>query len=356
MAASAGGIARHVAYLVEALDAREGFEVDLAGVRPPMSLPKPLIEVAIPGGVFGHRAAQSRLRAVVADGGYDVVHAHGLRAAVDAALAVDRQVPVVATVHNLVRPDVAGRLRAPVYARAEGMTVRLCHRVLAVSDDIAVHLRRRSPAHAGKVETLYLGLGEIPKPERSADEVRAEIDAHRAPLVVTASRLAPQKALHVLLHAVAELEGDVVLAVAGTGPSEEGLKRLARDLGVTERVRWLGFRRDVHSLIAAADVFCLSSTWEGVPLAAQEAMLLGTPVVATAVGGVPELVTDGESGRLVPPGDAHALAAALRDLLASDELRRTLAARAGHDVRSKFSSDRMLDHLSRAYRELARAT
>ncbi|MDQ3941231.1 MAG: glycosyltransferase, partial [Actinomycetota bacterium] len=119
---------------------------------------------------------------------------------------------------------------------------------------------------------------------------------------------------------------------------------------IDARVRFLGFRDDVADLIAAADAFSLSSVWEGVPLAAQEAVLLGTPVVATAVGGMDELVTDGVSGRLVPRDDPAALAAALQEVLGSDELRRSFAEKALRNLESNFSTEEMTERLSTFYR------
>lgn len=352
LAASAGGIARHVAQLTAALDEGPGV-CDIAGVRPPITLPKDIIEVDIPAGVFGHSAARARLREIITDGRYDVVHAHGLRAAVDAAVAAPQPVPVIATVHNLVRGEVAGRWKAPIHRRAEWLVLRLCDKVFAVSEEIARELQSRSPRHASKVEVLYLGIGPTPAVRRPRAEVRAELGAEDAPLVLTASRLAPQKALHVFLAALAELDDSAVGAVAGTGPSEAELKGLAARLGLSQRVRWLGFREDVHDLIAAADVFCLSSTWEGVPLAAQEAILLGTPVVATAVGGMPELIRNGASGRLVPPNDPRALGAALKEVLESAELRARFVENARADLENRFSTAAMLHRLEQAYAEAA---
>jgi glycosyltransferase involved in cell wall biosynthesis len=159
----------------------------------------------------------------------------------------------------------------------------------------------------------------------------------------------------VMLNAVARLEDDALLAVLGTGPLEDELRRLARALHVEDRVRFLGFRKDVADHIAAADVFCLSSVWEACALAAQEAMQLGTPVVSSDGGGMPELITDRVSGRLVPVGDADALARALHEVLASgkDRARYTTEARAR--LRERFSTDEMLDRLERVYLELNHA-
>jgi glycosyltransferase involved in cell wall biosynthesis len=146
------------------------------------------------------------------------------------------------------------------------------------------------------------------------------------PTLAFAGRLGPQKALGVALEAVAEVPS-MSLVIAGDGPDRGALEARARDLGVDERTRFLGsVSRDVVlRLFRAADATVLSSSWENLPHTVLEALAVGSPVIATAVGGVPEVVRDGENGLLVPPNDADALAAALRRLLEDDELRRRLA-------------------------------
>jgi glycosyltransferase involved in cell wall biosynthesis len=352
---STGGIARHVAQVTGSLDGA-GFAVDVAGPPSlPLAMPKPVLPVTIPNGpVRGHRDAIRRLRAIVRTGGYDVVHAHGLRAGIDSALAARGSAPVILTVHNLVHGEVAGRFKAPVFRRAEGLAVRLTDHTFAVSADIATHLRRSRGARR-KVEVLYLGIGEPPETKRDRPAIRRELEVpEEASLIVTASRLAAQKALHVMFAALSSVELPFVLAVLGTGPLEEELRRAAADSGIDRNVRWLGFRPEVEDYIAAGDVFCLSSVWEGVPLAAQEAILLGVPVVATAVGGMPELVDDAVTGRLVPPNDPVALAAALRQVLSNETLRTAFAAGGRARLAERFSTDRMLARLADEYRARAR--
>ena len=347
---STGGIARHVAQVTEHLDG-DGFTVDIAGPPGlPLAMPKPLHHVSIPNGpVRGHRTAIRRLRAVVETHGYDVLHAHGLRAGIDAALAARGLAPVLLTVHNVVHRDVAGPARALLYKPAESAAVRLTDHTFTVSREIARRLERVRGARS-KIEVLYLGIGDAPPTSRSRSEIRSELGAE-GPLLVTASRLAPQKALHVMFDACARLDSPFTLAVLGTGPLEGRLRDAAARAGVGERVRWLGFRDDVADYIAAADVFCLSSVWEGVPLAAQEAVLLGVPIVGTSVGGMPELVDDAVTGRLVPPGDPAALADALRQVLSNDVLRTGFAAAARARLAERFSTEKMLARLAAGYRE-----
>lgn len=345
---SAGGIATHVADVVRALDGADGLRVDVAGpLDLPIEMPKPVVELVVPeGALVGHLGAIRRLREITAD--YDVVHSHGLRAGIDAGLAADPDTRSLATVHNLVRPEIAG-WKTIVHRRAEGLVVRANDHVFAVSEEIARRLRAVATRRTRDIEVLYLGLGRVPRPLRTRADVRAELGlAPDTSLVVTVARLAPQKALHVMVAAIEEVPG-CFLAVLGEGPVRTALEVEVRRRRVTERVRFLGFRNDAHDFVAAADVFCLSSVWEGVPLAAQEAIRLETPIVATDVGGMRELISNKLSGRLVPPGDPGQLARALRDTLASDTDRKRFVERALEDLETRFSTDRMLARLREAY-------
>ncbi|MGL6280351.1 MAG: glycosyltransferase, partial [Gaiella sp.] len=152
-------------------------------------------------------------------------------------------------------------------------------------------------------------------------------------LLAFAGRLTSQKALPDLLQAMAAV-GEVTLLLLGDGPDRPELERLTAALGLDDRVRFLGggTRDDVLRLFAAADVAVLSSSWENFPHTVVEALAVGAPVVATAVGGVPEIVVDGENGLLVPARDVDALRAALERIARDPELRARLAERAAPSV------------------------
>ena len=143
---------------------------------------------------------------------------------------------------------------------------------------------------------------------------------------------------------LAQRRADTQLAIAGEGPLRDDLSRQINDLGLSDHVRLLGLRDDMPDLYYASDALVLSSAWEGMPNVVLEAMASATPIVSTAVGAVPELVTDGESGFVVPPGDHIALADAMERMMdLSNEDRHTLG-EAGYDnVRSEFSLDRVID-------------
>ena len=173
-------------------------------------------------------------------------------------------------------------------------------------------------------------------------------------------RLTPRKGHRLLLEALARISRERPglswrLVIVGEGEDEEALRRLAGELGLARRITWLGQRPDAPGLMAALDVFVLPSTVEAMPLTILEAMAAGVPVVATSIFGVPEIVFEGESGLLVPPGDALALARALTVLLENPELRRRFGEAGRRLHRSRFTVDRMAEETARVYRDDAPA-
>ena len=151
--------------------------------------------------------------------------------------------------------------------------------------------------------------------------------------VICVGRLVPRKGQAILLEAVSRLEGTPTVTLVGSGPGEGGLEELAAELKLSGRVTFAGARSqdDLPALLADHDVFCLASFSEGVPVVLMEAMATGLPVVSTPIAGVPELITDGHSGLLVPPGRADRLAEALAALQADPQVRERLG-RAGREV------------------------
>lgn len=171
-----------------------------------------------------------------------------------------------------------------------------------------------------------------------------------AVVVVHVGRFVGYKNHSLLLQAFARLrfKQPVYLWLVGGGELLESMQQLARELGVAERVRFWGVRSDVPALLNAADIFTLPSRYEGNPLSVMEAMAAGLPVVATAVGGVPELVEEGVSGFLTPNEDVEALTAALQRLVDNAELRRQMGEAALRRARERFD----VRHTVRAYEAL----
>jgi glycosyltransferase involved in cell wall biosynthesis len=171
-------------------------------------------------------------------------------------------------------------------------------------------------------------------------------------VVICVARLDPLKDLGTLIQAVASRPEPTQLVVVGDGVERGRLEAVAAELGVRDRVTFLGYRSDVAALLAGADVFALSSLTEGLPIAALEAMAAGLPVVATAVGGVPDVVEPGRTGLLVPPRDPARLGAAIAELLGDPARRAAFGAAGKERAATRFSLRAMALNYLRAYREL----
>jgi glycosyltransferase involved in cell wall biosynthesis len=143
------------------------------------------------------------------------------------------------------------------------------------------------------------------------------------------------------------------LAIVGRGPLLPDLQQRARELGVESRVMFLGVRSDVEALLSAADGFVLSSAWEGMPNVVMEALAAGVPVVATQVGGVTELVEEGESGLLVRPRDPEALSQRMRELMSlTSEQRQRMGLRGRDHIVASYSLQAMADRWLKLYQQL----
>ena len=192
-------------------------------------------------------------------------------------------------------------------------------------------------------------------PLRPRDELRAELGLS-GPTLAFAGRLTAQKSLGVALEAVAANDG-VVLLIAGEGDERAPLERRVEELRLDDRVRFLGAQpRDrVLELFRAADASILSSSWENFPHTVVEALAVGTPVLATATGGVAEVVRDGENGLLVPSGDAAALADAVRRFFGDEALRERLRAAAASSV-AAYAPEVVFARLEETLARVARTT
>jgi glycosyltransferase involved in cell wall biosynthesis len=356
---TAGGTGRHVAMLAAGCAARgaavtvygpaaaiqsmsaDGHDWDRCGVR--------FAAVDIGGRPRPAQDASAvrRLRRLLARDLPDVLHAHGLRAGALAGLALygpaGRSTALAVTVHNVPPP---GQPAATVYAFLELLVARRAGAVLTVSGDLAGRMRRRGARLAGRA-LVPAPAARTPAPADVA-AVREELGAAGRPLVVAVGRLAAQKGFGTLIEAASRWQRPAspgpeaarpgrgaaspgpgaagpgpppvtgprsiaaLLVIAGQGPLQAALRSQAEAAGVA--ARFLGQRQDVPALLAAADVVAVPSAWEGQPLIVQEALRAGRPVVASRVGGIPDL-TGPDGAVLVPPGDPGALAAAVTRLL-----------------------------------------
>jgi glycosyltransferase involved in cell wall biosynthesis len=207
----------------------------------------------------------------------------------------------------------------------------------------------------GRVRVIYNAVNwDRLQTTRSREEVRHELGIPSSSVVVgVVATLQDKKGHRVLLDAVARTSGleHVRLMLVGDGPLRLSLERHASDLGIRDRVTFCGTRRDLGNVLSAMDVFALPSLWEGLPLALILAMGAGLPVVATRLAGIPEVVTDGHTGLLVPPGDEAAIGTAIARLCASSDERRRFGAAARVAVSGRFGADAYVQSVTDLYEE-----
>lgn len=328
-AGSPGGAERYVAGLAQYMPRdRIASFVCSTRVGDPSAMAR-LSELGVPHLDVGRRSRvevhrMSRLVALIRSQRFDVIHAHkfGSNAWCSVIGRLCRVPVILAHEHNWAYDG--GRLRMLVDGQIVG---RLADRFLTVSEG-----NRRRMIELEKVipeKVLVMPTAYIPHEGPGSSDLRAELGvAPSAPLVGVAAGLRPEKALEVMIEAWPRVLSQVPgahLAIAGDGPCRAALESQIAALGVSDCVHLLGLRRDVDTLMRCVDVGAMSSDWEGMPLFVFECMATDTPLVATAVGGLTEIVDDGSTGLLVPPRDPVALGSALGRLLTDRKLAAHLA-------------------------------
>lgn len=296
----------------------------------------------------------ARLRRLLVERRFDVVHLHsplvaGLARPVVRSLPAARRPAVVSTEHN-VWPSYHPGTRL-----VNGATAFLDDARLAVSETVRTSVPRRL-RKGMEVIVNGVDVGAARQHLRFRDEVRAELGIGAGEVVVgTVANLRRAKAYPDLLAAarrVIDAQPAARFVAVGQGPLEAEVRALHRRLGLGERFLLLGYREDALRVLAGCDVFALASHNEGFPVAVMEALALGIPVVATAVGAVPQAVSDGVHGRIVPPGRPELLAGAIVELVADAPLRRRMAGAAAIQGRS-FPIDRTVADVEAVYRSVA---
>jgi glycosyltransferase involved in cell wall biosynthesis len=340
-----GGSERHLLTLLPAL-AERGVDVSFLGLDDPSRAPEPFYaalrvpfeRVQAPRDIDPKLAL--RVRRAVRDA--DLVHTHLVHADVYGAFGARR---LVSTKHN------DDPFRAGTFRFVERALTRRASRIVAITHALARFQVERVGLPAEKVEVIHYGLDDVPSAwgTNPADDVPRD-----ARVLLAVCRLERQKGVDVAVRALPALlkrHPDVHLVVLGEGPERADLERLAGDLDVP--VHLLGRVPDVALWLRRADVLVHPARWEGFGLALLEAMLASLPVVATNVSSIPEIVMDGETGFLVPPDDAAALASALTRVLDDP---RTYGLRGLERARSEFSVAKMTDRTLATYERALNAS
>jgi len=291
-----------------------------------------------------------------------ILHTHGYKETVLGAAAgrASSRPKLVQTYHGVQErlPGWAGA-KMRLYDRLNAAVGRMAgDAFIGVSSEIAQILRQRYPGTYVRCIRNGIDVARV-APSRSRDAVRDEIGVARDAFVVgTVGRLMPVKAFDQLIAALAELRRDGAgldarLVIVGDGPLRSELEACAARLGVSRETTFLGARGDVNDLMTAFDVFALPSLHEGIPMVILEAMAAGVPIVASRVGGIPEIVTNEEHALLVHPRDSSALADAIGRIASAPALAARLVRSARARVESEFSIEQKCREVRALYRSVA---
>jgi len=267
---------------------------------------------------------------------------------------------IVHTYHGHVLEGYFGRAKTALFISLERALARVSDAIVAISPAIRrelLHLYRIGRPGQYRVVPLGFDLGPFAAVcGRDGTAARGALDLPEGALVVsTVGRLTAIKQYDLFLDVmqrVAQAHPSVVALLAGDGELRGTLEAQATALGIRDRVRFLGWRRDLAAIYGATDVFLLTSRNEGTPVALIEAMASGVPGVSTDVGGVKDVIDSPEVGVLAPSGDATALAAGVAALLADPAARAAMGARARQRVLDRFGLDRLVSDLDTLYRDL----
>ena len=291
--------------------------------------------------------ALREIRSALAEVGPDIVAVHSSKAGILGRIAArGLGIPAVLTAHGWSFTPGISAIPAAGYRWIERLAGPLASRIITVSEFDRQLAINASIAGAARIVTVYNGIPDVP-PSLRADP------GGTPPRLVMVARFGPQKDHRTLFQALGGLRDlPWELDLVGDGPLTTEMESLAATLGLKERVRFLGQRLDVPEILGKAQVSVLATNWEGFPLSILEAMRARLPVVATAVAGVPESVTDGETGFLVSRGDTATLRDRIKRLLLDPELRRRQGENGRSEFERRFTLDIFVDKTVAVYQDI----
>ena len=272
------------------------------------------------------------------------------------------RLPSVCTIH--VMPSLEVKTKTKLHQKVEWFALRhFCDRVISVSEEARQYHIDITGAPGSQVTTIYNGidLSGFSSMDQAHERmaVRAELGIpSEANILVTVAVLRPQKGIQFLIRAlpgVLASSPQTYYLIVGSGSHQNALLEEVDKAGIGERVIFAGMRKDVPRLLAASDVFVLPTLTEALPTVLAEAMAARLPVIASRVGGVPEMITEGRNGLLVEPEDLPGLSGACIQLLNNPGQRAAMGAEGWEIVHQKFSIERQVDQLKELYMEQLRA-
>jgi glycosyltransferase involved in cell wall biosynthesis len=285
----------------------------------------------------------------------DLICTHSSKAGFLGRLAARAaSIPVIFTVHGWAFTEGVAPLRRLLYRILERWAARWTARLICVSDyDFQLACRYRVAA-AQRMTTIHNGI----PPGAYQGEDAGKSNADRTIRMIMVARFSAQKDQSLLLQAVSEMQLDhpFEVVLVGDGPLLPLVRDYAAGLRISDKIKFLGDRSDVEDLLNQADIFVLTSHWEGFPITILEAMRAGLPVIASDVGGCREAVADGQTGYLVKPGDSRGLTHYLEELVCNRDLRSSMGQAGYERFINNFTADKMVEKTLLVYDEVLRAS
>lgn len=272
-----------------------------------------------------------KLIKLIKERNYNIIHVHLFPASIFAALAslfLSKDIVWIFSEHS----EYNRRRSFKIFKILDNFTYRRYLKIICVSNQVELTLFGWIPSIKGKTKVI---LNAVFVPEFLNPNHLKIYD------ILFVGRLIQAKGVDILIKAVKILKNkystNLKIAIVGDGPLKENLNNLAVELGVNGEVEFLGVRKDIEELMVSSKIFVLPSRWEGLPMVILEAMSRGMSIIATGVGGIPEVIENGKEGILISPEDSEALAQAINDLFENKELREKLSQAAYKKVRENYS-------------------
>lgn len=271
-----------------------------------------------------------------------LVHAHSTKAGLAGRLAARYVgIPVVFTAHGWAFSDGVPVHRKILGVFAERIATRWSTQVITVSQHDRLLAQHYKIKYDDSLHVIHNGIPSITS--QTDDRETSKIQ------LVMVARFTKQKDHAIVLRALQRIECNFQICLVGDGPTRQMIERLAAQLGINDRVKFFGWRDNVHEILATANIYVLASNWEGLPISLLEAMRAGLPIVATDVGGVREVIMDGETGFLVDRGDVIMLRDKLQQLLSNQELRNKMGKAGRKRYLEHFTVEPMLEQTLKVY-------